>query len=251
MRHSLKIYFRNFFPGEKEKVCLINEKILTMVDWKSWEGKELFGARIVGVVNVFHYKKMYNPIGGITIINSNDVSHISLRMLPNQNISQAIDQIKNEFKQVLPEYGFDFYFYDDWLNRQYKQEENRAASIRFLAILTIIISCLGLFGLAEFSMKKKIKEIGIRKVNGAKIREILAMLNTEFLQWVIIAFIIACPIAWYAMTKWLEDFAYKTAISWWVFALAGTIALVIALLTVSWQSWRAARRNPVEALRYE
>jgi putative ABC transport system permease protein len=95
------------------------------------------------------------------------------------------------------------------------------------------------------------KEIGIRKVNGAKISEVLILLNKDFIKWVAIAFVIACPIAYYAMSKWLESFAYKTELSWWIFALSGILTLVIAIVTVSWQSWRAATRNPVEALRYE
>jgi len=119
------------------------------------------------------------------------------------------------------------------------------------SIIAIIIACLGLFGLVLNSTQQRSKEIGIRKINGAKISEVLMMLNKDFVKWVVIAFVIATPIAWYAMHKWLENFAYKTSLSWWIFALAGLLALGIALLTVSWQSWRAATRNPVEALRYE
>jgi putative ABC transport system permease protein len=110
---------------------------------------------------------------------------------------------------------------------------------------------MGLLSLAIFTTKRRIKEIGIRKVNGAKVSEVMAMLNKDFVRWVIIAFLIATPVSWYAMNKWLESFAYKTELSWWIFALAGILALGIALLTVSWQSWKAATRNPVEALRYE
>jgi putative ABC transport system permease protein len=119
------------------------------------------------------------------------------------------------------------------------------------ATLAILIAMLGILGMSVFSITKRTKEIGIRKVNGAKISEVLVMLNRDFVKWVAIAFIIATPIAYYAMNKWLENFAYKTNLSWWIFALAGLLALGIALLTVSWQSWRAATRNPVEALRYE
>jgi putative ABC transport system permease protein len=133
----------------------------------------------------------------------------------------------------------------------YRQEEKRADSIRIIAIIAILISCIGLIGLVEFTTKKRIKEIGIRKLNGAKVSEVMAMLNTDFVKWVAVAFVIATPMAYYAMNKWLENFAYKTTLSWWIFALAGLLALGIALLTVSWQSWRAATRNPVEALRYE
>jgi putative ABC transport system permease protein len=119
------------------------------------------------------------------------------------------------------------------------------------SILCIIVACMGLLGITLFMLEKRTKEIGIRKVNGARISEVLVMLNRDFVKWVAIAFVIATPIAWYAMHQWLQNFAYKTNLSWWIFALAGLLALGIALLTVSWQSWRAARRNPVEALRYE
>lgn len=119
------------------------------------------------------------------------------------------------------------------------------------SFLAIIVALLGLYGLAEFITKERTKEIGVRKTNGARSIEILAALNKDFSIWVIISLIIACPAAWFIMSKWLENFAYKTEISWWIFAFAGAIALVIALITVSWQSWRAASRNPVEALRYE
>jgi putative ABC transport system permease protein len=110
---------------------------------------------------------------------------------------------------------------------------------------------MGILAMSVFATQHRVKEIGIRKVNGAKIYEVLLMLNKDFVKWVAIAFVISCPIAWYAMSKWLNNFAYKTEMSWWIFALSGIIALAIALLTVSWQSWRAATSNPVEALRYE
>nr|MDA3880962.1 FtsX-like permease family protein [Prolixibacteraceae bacterium] len=123
--------------------------------------------------------------------------------------------------------------------------------LSIMAFLAIGISMIGIFGLTVFLIQIRTKEIGIRKVNGAKISEILNMLNKDFVKWVIIAFVIATPVAYYAMHKWLENFAYKTELSWWIFALAGVMALGIALITVSFQSWKAATRNPVEALRYE
>jgi len=133
----------------------------------------------------------------------------------------------------------------------YESESKLTASLNVFAGIAILIACMGLLALTILAMQNRTKEIGIRKVNGAKVSEILAMLNKEFIKWVVIAFVIATPIAYYAMHKWLESFAYKTNLSWWIFALAGLLALGIALLTVSWQSWRAATRNPVEALRYE
>jgi putative ABC transport system permease protein len=137
------------------------------------------------------------------------------------------------------------------MNLLYSKEEKIARFIEFVALWTILLAVTGLLGLIIFMSRDRIKEIGIRKVNGARISEVMTMLNKDFVKWVVIAFVIATPIAYYAMNKWLENFAYKTTLSWWIFALAGLLALGIALLTVSFQSWKAATRNPVEALRYE
>ena len=123
--------------------------------------------------------------------------------------------------------------------------------ISAFSLLAIVLSIMGLLGMVLNAIFLKRKEIGIRKVNGAKTYEIVSMLNKNFLKWVVIAFTLACPIAWFVMNKWLENFAYKTELSWWIFALAGLFAMGIALLTVSFQSWRAATRNPVKSLRYE
>jgi len=241
---------RNFYEGEKNNVCLINKTAMKQAGWDSFEGKKMFGFEVVGLLDDFHYENLYNKIGALMITNEKSVSHFNVRILP-ENMSQTIGAIEKGFKQVLPDYEFSFQFYDDYLDGMYHQEEKRADSIRIIAIIAILISCIGLIGLVEFSTKKRIKEIGIRKVNGAKVSEVMAMLNADFVRWLAIAFVIATPIAYYAMHKWLESFAYKTTLSWWIFALAGLLALGIALLTVSWQSWRAATRNPVEALRYE
>jgi putative ABC transport system permease protein len=146
-------------------------------------------------------------------------------------------------------FGYDTYSYD--FETYYKKEELLMHLLTIFSVITLFILILGLIGISLFIAERKTKEIGIRKVNGAKISEILSMLNKDFVKGVAIAFVIATPIAWYAMHCWLESFAYKTELSWWIFAIAGLLALGIALLTVSWQSWKAATRNPVEALRYE
>ena len=150
-----------------------------------------------------------------------------------------------------PNIPFEYHFLDDTYDALYKSETSARAVIGWLTLLAIGITSMGLFAMIIFITESKTKEIGIRKVNGAKVSEVLTMLNKDFVKWVAIAFIVATPIAYYAMNKWLESFAYKTGISWWIFALAGLLALGIALLTVSWQSWKAATRNPVEALRCE
>ncbi len=168
------------------------------------------------------------------------------------NIADLLAHIKRCSNKVYPELNYEVFFTDDFIINEYMSREIRLSKFFTLfSILGLLICCIGLLGLSLFESQKRTKEIGIRKVNGAKVSEVLAMLNKDFIKWVAIAFVIACPIAYYAMNKWLENFAYKTTLSWWIFALAGVLALGIALLTVSLQSWRAATRNPVEALRYE
>ena len=176
-------------------------------------------------------------------------NEILLRYNPDvRDVFTNIEKVWNEF---VPGYPLEFNYMNDQIENLYQAEKSLTGALTTFSVIAILISCMGLLALTILSMQNRTKEIGIRKVNGARIPEILSMLNMSFIKWVAVAFIISCPIAWYAMHKWLENFAYKTEISWWIFALAGVIALGIALLTVSFQSWKAAKRNPVEALRYE
>ena len=152
---------------------------------------------------------------------------------------------------MAPYSPMEYYFYDDWIGKQYKNEEAFARLISVFTLIAILISCLGLFGLLTYLIERRAREIGIRKINGAENFEIMVMLNRDFAKWVAISFLIATPIAWFILHKWLQNFAYKTELSWWFFAIAGLIALGIALVTVSWKSWLAARKNPTESLRSE
>ena len=241
---------RNFFDGEKKVTALINKKGMEQAGWDSFEGRKIFGAEVVGLIEDFHFKNLHHEVGALMIRNENDLSHLNVRLHPG-DIHGTMNAVEREFKAIAGNFNFSYRFYDEWMDNMYKKEEKQAKAIQLIAILAMLLASLGMLGLANFSIKRRIKEIGIRKVNGAKVAEVLAMLNKDFVKWVAIAFVIACPIAYYAMNKWLENFAYKTTLSWWIFVLAGVLALGIALLTVSWQSWRAATRNPVEALRYE
>jgi len=146
---------------------------------------------------------------------------------------------------------FEFEFTDEMLKKLYESDIRFSKTIGLLAIIAIFIAGLGLFGLSLLTSRQKTKEIGIRKVMGARIGEVVVSLNKEFVICVIIAFVVALPVSLYSMNKWLESFAYKTEISWWIFIVSGIIALLVALLTVSFQAYRAATRNPVEALKYE
>ncbi|MBN1927116.1 MAG: ABC transporter permease [Prolixibacteraceae bacterium] len=241
---------RNFRPTDKD-VCIINEKTYNFLQFDNLDGNTIWGSKIIGVVKDFHFKKMYDELGFIQLkYDPGNVSHLNIRISGN-NIPETIGIIKKELKEFEPGMTVEPEFYNDWINSMYLKEEKQAKAIKIYAAIALLLSCLGLLGLAEFSTIKRTKEIGIRKVNGARISEILNLLNSDFIKWIAIAFLFATPVAWYAMDKWLENFAYKTEMSWWVFALAGLSTLLIALITTSWQSFRAATRNPVEALRYE
>ena len=230
--------------------CIINEQLYNELGWEDYEGKKVFESRVVGIVKDFNYLDLKNKIGFLRL-KKLDGNPTDLSIKISDNIAKNMEFIQQQFHEIAPGTPFSYRFYDDWIQSTYQKQEEQAYAIKLFAILAIVIACLGLIGLAENVTNKKIKEIGIRKVNGAKISEILTMLNKDFVKWVGIAFVVAIPIAYYAMHMWLENFAYKTSLSWWIFVLAGLLALGIALLTVSWQSWRAATRNPVEALRYE
>ena len=169
---------------------------------------------------------------------------------PNQ-IAQVRADISKIWDELITDYPLNMESVDDRYKWMHRENTNYAKLIGACCAISVFLSMIGLFAVSFHASRRRIKEIGIRKVNGAKITEILTLLNTNFIKWVFIAYLIGMPAAWYAMNKWLENFAYKTELSWWIFALAGLLALGIALLTVSWQSWRAATRNPVESLRYE
>ncbi|PKQ66267.1 hypothetical protein BZG01_11790 [Labilibaculum manganireducens] len=208
---------------------------------------------IIGVAEDFNYSSAHNQIGDYVFLideSRNRARFMHVRMSPG-NIRSAMTSIQEEWQKHYPNQKMDYFFMDDKIAQQYKSENILRRILMSFSVLGIIIGILGISALSYFTSEQRTKEIGIRKANGAKTHEIITMLNKGFAKWVAIAFVLACPIAWYAMNKWLENFAYKTELSWWIFALAGLIALGIAQFTVSIQSWRAATRNPVESLRYE
>ncbi|MGA2405509.1 MAG: FtsX-like permease family protein [Bacteroidales bacterium] len=246
---------RNLEPGDIDKVCMINEAAYKYFDFENLDHKRFnnFGGfDIIGVVNDFNYTSLHKEIGPVCIMftSKSRPTSISIRFVSN-GVLPGMTYINDEWQKILAGYPIKYQFYNEWFDSMYRSEEYFARTISLFAVLAVIISCIGILGLAIFSSERRTKEIGIRRINGAKISEILVMLNKEFILLVTIAYLIAIPIAWYSMHKWLQNFAYRTELSWWIFGLSGLIAFVIALLTVSWQSWRAATRNPVEALRYE
>jgi putative ABC transport system permease protein len=249
-------------PFRNRRRVILNERSTKELGFKSPEeaiGKFIYRAirdtipiEVIGVLADFHNEGLQKPIYPMVYNNGhpNEFGYYSVK-LNTPDFSKAVGSLKNIWANHYPSDPMDYFFADEFFFRQYQSETRFGKFYTLLTILSISIACLGLYGLIMFYLSQKRNEIGIRKINGANEIQIMAMLNKDFLNWVVIAFIIAIPIAWFVMHKWLENFAYKTELSWWVFALAGLLALVISLLTVSWQSWRAATRNPVESLRYE
>jgi len=210
-------------------------------------------SEIIGVVKDFHYKAVNEPIVALVIQNEPNAFYclVSLQTKDFNSLHRTIEEIKAASSQLSPSFPVGISFFDQAVENMYKSELEFQRTFSLFAGCAIVICCMGILAMSLFMCQRRIKEIGIRKVNGATIAEVITLLNRNFVKWVAIAFVIATPIAWYTMNKWLEDFAYKTEVSWWIFVLSGLLTLGIALLTVSWQSWKAATRNPVEALRYE
>ncbi|MBI1937670.1 MAG: ABC transporter permease [Ignavibacteriales bacterium] len=242
---------RNLLAGDVDKACLVNQTALKNFKGGDFINQKVNGKEIVGVVSDFHYSSLYNEIGQLALMYNPNWSVCDITMRVSGPIGNAISYIKKTWEEICPDYPLEFGFYDENFATMYKKEENLAALVSIFSILAVVISCMGIFGLSIFQSEQRIKEIGVRKVLGADAREIILLLTKSFSKWVIIANVIAIPVAYYFLNQWLEDFAYRIEISWWIFVLSGLIALLIALATVSFQAIKAAMSNPVEALRYE
>ncbi len=209
---------------------------------------------IIGVVNDFHYfnlkHKVYPAMLHTNTYYGNSYNNILLKYQPNQ-LKAVIEHIKKSYEEVAPGKTLTHFFWNQRLNERYEIEDRWSKIIGWASAIAIIISTLGLYGLTVLIINQRIKEIGVRKVNGARISEVLISINKTFFGWLIGSLIIAIPVAYMLVNNWLRNFQYKVEISWWIFILAGLIAFLVALCTISLQSWKAAKRNPVEALRYE
>ncbi|MEO0571943.1 MAG: ABC transporter permease [Bacteroidota bacterium] len=249
-------------PTALHNTVVLNKTAMNLLGFASAEGQILVEGReggtqyrVVGAIEDFSYQgvqRATEPLAHffVELENLIDWDYLTIRATKGTAL-QVIDQLKDKWQEVFPGATLTYFFADEKLNVYYHEYKRVNTLISWFSILAILLSCMGLFALASYTMARRTKEIGIRKVNGATIAQILALLNKDFMRWVLLAFVIAIPISWYAMNQWLLSFAYKTTLSWWVFALAGVGALVIALITVSWQSFKAAVINPVEVLRDE
>jgi putative ABC transport system permease protein len=248
-------FFSSEFSTDNTGI-VINEKAGEILGFKDPVGEILTNAQglklqIIGVVRDFHFKSLHTKIEPLILYMKPPGGNACfIRMRPDK-ITSTVEYIKKTFKSYNLPYSCDLKFLDDEYCQLYRTEQKMGNIFGYFSLLAIIISCLGLIGLSLFITELRTKETGIRKVNGAKSLELFLLLSKEYIILVIVSFLIACPVGWYMMHKWLQNFAYRVVISWWVFAIAGVIAFAVALLTVGFQTYRAAGKNPVEALRYE
>ena len=238
---------------------MINEAAAKKLGWNDPIGKKLRFKHeaepltVVGVLKDINFRSMQTQIEPVVYRYTGAnwlAGYITLR-IDELYHSQTIKMIKETWEAQAHGVPFQYFFIKDRYNEKYREEERLAKIVGTFTIIAIFLSCLGLFALIAHLLVQRTKEIGIRKINGAGIAEVMLMLSSDYFKSVTIAFVLACPPGWYAMHSWLQNFAYKTGLSWWVFGLSGVIALGIAVLTVSLKTWRAATRNPVDALRYE
>jgi len=247
-------FSRDFTTDEQNYI--INEAAVRFTGLESPLGK-LFSiwrreGRIIGVVKDFHSRSLHDEIRPVVFTLTTNWPHnyIFVRMNP-ERVQSALRAVEATWKQFAAVYPFEFDFLDDIFNRQYQTDQRMERIINDFTFLAIFISCLGLFGLASYMAERRTKEIGIRKVLGASVSGVVLMLSRDFTKWVLAANVIALPIAWYIASRWMQNYAYRISISWWVYLLSGSLALTIALLTVGYQSLRSALANPADSIRYE
>lgn len=241
-------------PADREHHVLVNEAFVKWMGWTEAVGRKInpsandsLTARVIGVVRDFHYQSLHHAIEPVLMYYGGD-SPIALlvRVKPTH-----IDVVRRAWNVLVPDRPFTYTFLNDSYGQQYRQEEKLTTLIGWLSALTIFVACLGLFGLAHFLAQQRTKEIGVRKVLGASVASLVALLSKDFLKLVLMAIGIATPLAWYFVRQWLANFAYRISIDGWLFVLAGASALIITLLTISFQSIKAALVNPVKSLRSE
>jgi putative ABC transport system permease protein len=235
---------------------MINQAAAKAIGWDEPLGKRLsmgdfYQGPVVGVVEDFHFESLHHEVKPILFLfNRWQPAYFAVRLKPG-NVAEGVAAVREIWKEFVQTTPFEFSFLDQDYQKLYDGEQRMSKVFMTFSVLAIFIACLGLFGLASFTVEQRTKEVGIRKVLGASVPGIIGLLSSEFAKLVLISNLIAWPIAYYAMNKWLQDFAYRIDVAWWMFAVAGGLALLIALITVSAQAVKAALANPVEALKYE
>jgi putative ABC transport system permease protein len=237
--------------NKEAAMALGEDNIENTIGQTLWDSdmKEELG-EVVGIIDGYFQNSLDQEIKP-TIFNCDQIGYYIFIRIKNADMKEVVDKVTAEFRTYFKDQYFEYYFLDDFFNSQYKSHIQLFRSFVLFSLMAVIITSLSLFALVMAATISRTKEIGIRKLNGARVSEILYLLNRDFIHLVTLSYVVAVPVIWYAMHKWLQEFAYRTDPDFWLFAMTGIIAFGIALFTVSWQSWKAATRNPVEALRYE
>jgi putative ABC transport system permease protein len=248
---------RNFspeYPTDFVSSYILNESALKALGWESAIGKQFQGGRVIGVAKDFHFQPFDLAIQPLFLSfrsnANNDLNNIAIKVKMDEP-EKTLAYIQQTMKTIAPHFPFEYRFMDEAYNQLYKSEKRFGQAFNIFTILALFIACIGLFALVSHHLLQRTKEIGIRKLLGATTAGIVELLSKDFLKLILISVAIASPIAWWAMNKWLQDFTYRIAISWWIFLIAGVVALLLALITVSFQAIKAAIANPVKSLRTE
>jgi putative ABC transport system permease protein len=251
-------FFSNEFPADRDALVL-NEAACRALGSKSVEGQRVGlidkanRKEVVGVVNDINIKSLQYSIEPMIYQfgrHHNYPGYVSLRLEPGRGAA-TVEFIRAKWEELFPDVPFAYEGVKEKFRASYGEEERLARIIGMFSLLAVMLSLLGIFALSALESGKRIREIGIRRVNGARVIEVMLLLNLDFLKWVAVAFVLSMPAAWLAVHRWLGNFAYRTELSWWVFAVSGFGVILVSLFTVSWQSWRAATQNPVQSLRNE
>ncbi len=245
-------------PDDSIPNVIVNETLVKELEIEDPLGERMLlgyderAVEIIGVVRDFHFDSMHDEIQALMLhtFNYNNIWYMFVKAEEDQ-MKAVLEHCEKMWMEVVPEFSWEYTFMSDILESQYRDEDRWSRIIAYASGIAILLSCLGLMGISGLLVARRFKEVGIRKANGATIGEIIILLNGELLKWVLLAYILACPTAWLIARRWMQNFAYRTEISWWIFALAGLAALLISVLTITLQIYRVARQNPVNALRYE
>jgi putative ABC transport system permease protein len=256
--------FSKEFGTDEESAFMINEATVRELNWQKALNKQIIWpsdlrrldaivkkGQVVGVVKDFHLSSLHESIGPVLLqVRPSSFRYISARISPG-DIPETLSFFRKKWSQLSPAFPFEYTFLDEDFDKLYRSDEKVGRIVGIFSILAIIVACFGLFGLASFAAEQRTKEIGIRKVLGASVSGIIFLLSREFTKWVLVANILAWPIAYFSMNRWLQNFAYRKSIGVEVFILSGLVAVAIALATVSYQSIKAAVSDPIDSLRYE
>jgi putative ABC transport system permease protein len=247
-------FFADNISENGSPVYVLNESAIKKFGWKDPIGKQLdiIGkGDVIGVVKDFNFKSLHNALEPTAIAFYPDRFDNLLIRISTENIPGTLHFLDKKWESFFPQYPFVYSFLRDDFQKMYEKETKTYRIIKYVSFMALFIACIGLFGLVLFTIDRRVKEIGLRKIAGASSGTIILFFNMEFIGRILVSFILSCPTVYFFMQKWIRNFAYRIDISWWMYAFAGLIPLVMSVIMVSWLTWYASTRNPAECLRHE